>query len=85
MTGWAMLGLEAAGTNPLDLRRGGETPISYLRAEAGRLRSAGDLERTILALEGAGRRPAPLRRRRPGRASCAVAATATARSMARST
>ncbi len=54
MTGWAMLGLEAAGTNPLDLRRGGETPISYLRAEAGRLRSVGDLERTILALEAAG-------------------------------
>ena len=54
MTGWAMLGLEAAGTNPLDLRRGGETPVSYLRAEARRLRSAGDLERTILALEAAG-------------------------------
>ncbi len=54
MTGWAMLGLEAAGTNPLDLRRGGETPVSYLRAEAGRLRSVGDLERTILALEAAG-------------------------------
>ena len=85
MTGWAMLGLEAAGTNPLDLRRGGETPVSYLRAEAGRLRSVGDLERTILALERRRGRPAPLCRPRPGRASCAVAATATARSTARST
>jgi energy-coupling factor transport system substrate-specific component len=57
MTGWAMLGLEAAGRNPLDLRRGGETPVTYLRAQVGRLRSVGDLERTILALEGAGLDP----------------------------
>jgi energy-coupling factor transport system substrate-specific component len=54
MTGWAMLGLEAAGRNPLDLNSGGETPVTYLRAEVDRLRSVGDLERTILALEGAG-------------------------------
>jgi len=54
MTGWAILGLEAAGENPLDLRRGGATPISYLRGQAARLRSVGDLERTVLALEGAG-------------------------------
>jgi uncharacterized membrane protein len=54
MTGWAMLGLEAGGTNPLDLRSGGETPISYLRDQVDRLRSVGDLERTILALTGAG-------------------------------
>jgi energy-coupling factor transport system substrate-specific component len=57
MTGWAMLGLEAAGRNPLDLERGGETPVTYLRAQVGRLRSVGDLERTILALEGAGLDP----------------------------
>ena len=57
MTGWAMLGLEAAGRNPLDLKRGGETPVSYLRSQVGRLRSVGDLERTILALEGAGLDP----------------------------
>jgi len=54
MTGWAMLGLEAAGRNPLDLGRGGANPVAYLRASAGRLRSTGDLERTILALAGAG-------------------------------
>ncbi len=51
MTGWAMLGLEAAGRSPLDLER---NPVSYLRDRVDRLRSVGDLERTILALEGAG-------------------------------
>ena len=54
MTGWTMMGLEAAGVNPLDVRTDGRTPVSYLRAQAGRLRSTNDLERTILALEGAG-------------------------------
>lgn len=54
MTGWAALGLEAAGRNPLDLRRGGRSPIDYLRSQVGDVRSTGDLERTILALEGAG-------------------------------
>ena len=52
MTGWAVLGLEAAGRNPLDLRGG--TPIGYLRANAETIHSTGDLERTILALAGAG-------------------------------
>jgi uncharacterized membrane protein len=53
MTGWAMLGLEAAGRNPLDLG-GGRSPVPYLRDQAGELGSTGDLERTILALDGAG-------------------------------
>jgi energy-coupling factor transport system substrate-specific component len=75
MTGWAMLGLEAAGRNPLDVRSGGETPVDYLRSQASRLRSVGDLERTILALAGAGIDPrrfaghdlvAELRKRRDG-------------------
>ncbi len=57
MTGWTMLGLEAAGTNPLDVRSGGETPVTYLRDSIDRLRAVGDLERTILALEGAGLDP----------------------------
>ena len=57
MTGWAMVGLEAAGRNPLDVRAGGETPVTYLRSQADRLRSVGDLERTILALHGAGLDP----------------------------
>lgn len=55
MTGWAMLGLEAAGRNPLDVRKGGATPVAYLRANAGRLtRDTGTLQLAILSLEGAG-------------------------------
>jgi uncharacterized membrane protein len=54
MTGWAVLGFEAAGRSPFAVRNGGATPIDYLRREAGGLSAAGDLERTILALEGAG-------------------------------
>ncbi|MDX6636777.1 MAG: energy-coupling factor transport system substrate-specific component [Solirubrobacterales bacterium] len=57
MTGWASLGLEAAGRNPLDLGRPGSTPIDFLRAHADTLRSTGDIERTILAFEGAGADP----------------------------
>ena len=53
MTGWAMLGLEAAGRNPLDVGAKANA-VAYLRAHAGALRSTGDLERTILALAGAG-------------------------------
>jgi energy-coupling factor transport system substrate-specific component len=54
MTGWACLGLEAAGVNPLDLSKGGKTPIDFLRSDKGEIKSAGDLERTILVLEAAG-------------------------------
>jgi energy-coupling factor transport system substrate-specific component len=57
MTGWAMLGLEAAGRNPLDVRNSRRSPVAFLRSRVGRLSSAGDLERTILALDGAGRNP----------------------------
>jgi energy-coupling factor transport system substrate-specific component len=53
-TAWVMLGLEAAGRNPLDLSRGGHDPVGYLRARVGDLGSPGDFARTILALEGAG-------------------------------
>jgi energy-coupling factor transport system substrate-specific component len=57
MTGWAMLGLEAAGVNPLDVGPRGRTPVDYLRRNAGDLDSTADLERTILALRGAGISP----------------------------
>ncbi len=57
MTGWAMLGLEAAGQNPLDLGKSGSTPVAYLRKHASSISSTGDLERTILALHGAGVSP----------------------------
>jgi energy-coupling factor transport system substrate-specific component len=54
MTGWATLGLEAAGRSPLSVKSGGSGPISYLRDQIGHVRSVGDIERTILAVEGAG-------------------------------
>jgi energy-coupling factor transport system substrate-specific component len=57
MTGWAVLGLEAAGVNPLDVDRGDATPISYLAGTIGQVRTTGDLERTILAVRGAGLDP----------------------------
>jgi Squalene-hopene cyclase C-terminal domain/Prenyltransferase and squalene oxidase repeat len=57
MTGWAMLGLEAAGRNPLDVSSGGRNPVGYLRAQVEELDSPGDLARTILALHGAGVNP----------------------------
>jgi energy-coupling factor transport system substrate-specific component len=54
MTAWAMLGLEAAGRNPLDVSRAGRNPVGYLRAHVDELSSPGDFARTILALHGAG-------------------------------
>ena len=54
MTGWAMLGLEAAGRNPLDVGPSKRTPVDYLEQNAGRIRSANELELAILALEAAG-------------------------------
>jgi prenyltransferase beta subunit len=57
MTGWAMLGLEAAGRNPFDVSRGGHTPLDFLRSNQEEISSTGDLARTILALEGAGANP----------------------------
>jgi energy-coupling factor transport system substrate-specific component len=57
MTGWAMLGLEAAGRNPLDVGPRGKTPVDYLRANAKRIRNVGELELAILALKGAGVNP----------------------------
>jgi Squalene-hopene cyclase C-terminal domain/Prenyltransferase and squalene oxidase repeat len=57
ITAWAMLGLEAAGRNPLDVSQSGRTGVDYLRSKAGELNSAGDFARTILALDGAGANP----------------------------
>jgi energy-coupling factor transport system substrate-specific component len=54
MTCWSMLGLESAGTNPLDVAAPGGTPVDYLRAMAGSLKSSGSLSLAILALDGAG-------------------------------
>ena len=57
MTGWAVLGLEAAGVNPLDVDHGDATPISYLAGTVGQISTTGDIERTILLLRGAGLDP----------------------------
>src|SRR4051812_37459709 len=57
MTGWAVLGLEAAGVNPLDVDRGDATPITYLASTVGQITTTGDIERTILLLRGAGLNP----------------------------
>ncbi len=57
ITGWAMLGLAAAGRNPYDVARLGRTPLDSLRAHLDEVSSAGDLARTILALEAAGANP----------------------------
>jgi prenyltransferase beta subunit len=57
-TCWVMLGLEAAGRNPLDVvSPKGKTPVDFLRREIGSVSSPGDIARTILALEGAGVNP----------------------------
>jgi energy-coupling factor transport system substrate-specific component len=53
-TGWAAMGLAAAGRDPLSVRRAGHTPGDALRGEAAGLQGAGDLERTILALHACG-------------------------------
>jgi energy-coupling factor transport system substrate-specific component len=54
-TGWAALGLAAAGRNPLDVRRrGGGSVVDYLRRRARGLRDVGELERTIMVLRAAG-------------------------------
>ncbi|MGC1165040.1 MAG: prenyltransferase/squalene oxidase repeat-containing protein, partial [Solirubrobacterales bacterium] len=57
LTAWAMLGLAAAGRNPLDVSRAGRTPVDFLRGAVEQLKSPGDLARTILALESAGVEP----------------------------
>ena len=56
-TGWAALGLAAAGRNPVDVRRGGRSLLAYVRAHArGITRSddIGELTRSILVLASAG-------------------------------
>jgi len=56
-TCWAMLGLAAAGHNPLDVSRGGRNPVQFLRAHNEEISSPGDLARTILALRATGLDP----------------------------
>jgi len=54
-TGWAALGLAAAGVNPRDVTRDGRSLVTYIRAHASALRGdLGERTRTILALRAAG-------------------------------
>jgi len=58
VTGWAALGLGAAGLNPRDVeRRGGRSAIDYLRANSRRRGDVGELQRTILVVRAAGLSP----------------------------
>ena len=50
-TGWALLGLAAAGQRP------GPAAIAYVRRGLGSLRQIGDVERTVLVLRAAGQDP----------------------------
>ena len=54
-TGWAALGLAAAGRNPRDV--GSTTSIDYIRAHAGELDDLGELSRTILLFRASGLSP----------------------------
>jgi energy-coupling factor transport system substrate-specific component len=56
-TAWAMLGMAAAGHNPLDVRAGGRTPVDFLRQTIDQQRSPGAIARTALAVESAGLDP----------------------------
>lgn len=49
-TGWAALGMAAAGYSPNEAGPAGSSAIDYIRAHAHELNDAGELERTILAL-----------------------------------
>jgi hypothetical protein len=53
-TAWAAIGVAATGRSPLSVNRDGHTMLDALKAEAGSLSGAGDLERTILALRACG-------------------------------
>jgi energy-coupling factor transport system substrate-specific component len=57
ITSWAMLALAAAGRNPLDVTKDGKTPVDFLRSHSDEIKDAGDVARTILALEAAGADP----------------------------
>ena len=54
-SGWAGLGLAAAGHNPRDLRRrGGRSLAAYVARAARSIRDIGEIERTVLVVRAAG-------------------------------
>jgi energy-coupling factor transport system substrate-specific component len=57
-TGWAGLGLAAAGHNPRDLkRRGGRSLAAYVTRDGRTVKDIGEVERTVLLLAAAGLSP----------------------------
>ena len=56
-TSWTIIGLAAAGYDPLSVRRRGRSPAALLRGWAARARTTADIERTALALAAAGLSP----------------------------
>ena len=52
--GWAALGLASAGSNPSDIRHGGQSLAGYIASGEGSATDPGSIERTILALRVAG-------------------------------
>ncbi len=53
-TGWAALGLAAAGHNPRDVNQRGHSIADYVMARPGGIGDAGEIERTLLVLRSAG-------------------------------
>ncbi len=53
-SGWAALGLAAAGHNPQNVSRSGTSLLAYIRATAGSATDPGSIERTILVARAAG-------------------------------
>lgn len=56
-TAWSVIGLAAAGYDPLRVRTRGRTPLRVLRITAARSRAIADVQRTALALAAAGMSP----------------------------
>ena len=59
----AILAIVAAGGDPAAFDQGGNTPLSYLEANASQRATGGDLAKLILAAVAAGENPRQLRRR----------------------
>lgn len=54
LTAWTVLGLCAAGRNPHDIRMNGSSSLDFMAERIGDIKSAADVERTIIAAAAAG-------------------------------